>query len=472
MSELTDLSIGAASELLDKGEISSADLTRATLEVAEATEPVVHAYARVLADAALETAHQADAAMAQGRRRGPLHGIPVAVKDNMYTKGVITECGSRVLEGFVPDYDATCVRLLAEAGTVLVGKAVCHEFAYGVNRPPTRTPWDLDCYPGGSSTGSGVSVTVGSAFGTLGTDTGGSIRIPASVNGILGLKPTIGRVSNYGVVPLAWSLDHVGPLTRTVGDCALMLQAISGFDDNDPNSARQSVPDFTDGIEEGVRGLRIGIEREYFFYDGVTDDIRAAVEGVIEKYAELGAEIVEVRVPELELTADTLNTIMLAEASCYHQAMLREHGDKYDPATRRSLALGELVPATHYLSAQRARALFREVMKSLFERRGLDALLSPTMPVITVPYDELNSPRTDGIDEAPIVSIIHHTFSANLTGQPALSVPCGYADNGLPIAFQLLGRPFAEATVFRIARAYERDRDWTPRRPPLTGHTA
>lgn len=467
MNELTELAITEASELLARRSISAVDLAQATLRRIEETEPVVHAYATVLAEGALNAARQADAEIAEGRRRGPLHGIPVAVKDNMYTRGIPTEGGSRVLEDFVPAYDATVVDLLTKAGAVLMGKTVCHEFAYGVNEPPTRTPWDLTCYPGGSSIGSGVAVTVRSAFGALGSDTGGSIRIPAFINGIVGLKPTYGRVSSYGVLPLAWSLDHVGPLTRTVKDCALLLQAIAGRDPNDPNSADEPVPDFSADIEAGARGMRIGIEREYFFYEGVTDDVRLAVERVISEYAQQGAEIIEVKLPELEVTPDTLFTIMLAEASTYHRQMLREHGDRYDPATRANLQLGELIPATHYLSAQRARALFRSAMAALFKSQRLDAMLWPTMPLTTVPLADLYSPRKDGIAETPMVSYIHHTFSANLTGQPAISVPCGFSGSGLPIGFQLIGRPFAEATIFRLARAYEREHDWFTRKPAV-----
>ena len=371
------------------------------------------------------------------------------------------------MEGFVPDYDATAVRLLKEAGAILIGKAVCHEFAYGVNQPLTRTPWCMDCYPGGSSIGSGVTVTVRSAFGALGTDTGGSIRVPAFINGLVGLKPTYGRVSIYGVVPVAWSLDHVGPLTRTVKDTAHILQAISGYDPNDAFSANEPVPDFTAGLEDDVRGLRIGIEREYFFYDGLAADVRTAVEAVIAEYEEQGLEFVDVSLPEFEVTPDALFTIVLCEGSTYHRQLIREHGDKYDPATRSLVQLGELIPATHYLTAQRARALFRTAMRNLFKNERLDAMLWPTLPLTTVPFDELYIPRKDGVEETPMVSFVHHSFNANLTGQPAISVPCGFSSAGLPIGFQLFGRPFDEVTLFRIAHAYEQNHDWFKRKPNL-----
>ena len=310
----------------------------------------------------MAAARRADEEMAAGKTRGSLHGIPVGIKDIVYTKGILTEAGSKVLEGFVPDYDATIVQKLDAAGAIMIGKTRCHEFAYGVNEPPTRTPWELNSYPGGSSTGSGVALTVRSAFGTIGTDTGGSIRIPASINNIVGLKPTYGRVSAYGVLPLSWTLDHVGPMTRTVRGNALMLNAIAGHDPRDATSARQAVPDFTAGLADGVRGLRIGIDREFVMYPGVIDDVRAATESVISELAEMGAQIIEIHLPEFELTPETLFTVMMAEASTYHRQQLREKGDLYDPVTRATLQLGELLPATHYVTGLRARERYRQAM--------------------------------------------------------------------------------------------------------------
>ena len=398
---------------------------------------------------------------------GPLHGIPIGIKDICYTKGVNTEAGSKVMEGFVPDYDSTVARKLNEAGAIMIGKTRCHEFAYGVNEPPTRSPWELNSYPGGSSTGSGVALAARSAFGTIGTDTGGSIRIPASINNIVGLKPTYGRVSAYGVVPLSWALDHVGPMTRTVLDNALMLAAIAGHDPNDAASARKSVPNYAEGIQDGVERLRIGIDREYVLYPGVIDDVRNATESVINELAGMGAEIVEFSLPEFELTPETLFTVMMVEASAYHRQGLREKGDLYDPATRAALHLGELVPGTHYVTGLRARERYRSVMKALFQRESLDALISPTMPLPTALLTDLHQPRTDmDIGETPMISYIHHTFSANLAGQPALSAPCGFTRVGLPIGYQLMGRPFDEATLFRIAWAYEQAHDWHERQPP------
>ncbi len=468
MTELMDMSLAQVSDLLADGSISSVELTEANLRAIEQTEPAVHAYARVLADGALEAARQADQDIAAGKRRGALHGVPIGIKDNIYMQGILAESGSRVMKGFIPDYDATCVKLLKAAGAVIIGKTHCHEFAYGVNKPPTRTPWNPDCYPGGSSIGSGVAVTSRSSFGALGTDTGGSIRVPAFINGIVGLKPTFGRVSVYGVVPVSWSLDHVGPLTRTVKGNAIMLQGMAGYEPLDPTSANQPVPDFTASIDQGVKGLRIGVERDYFFYNGVTDDIRAAVEGVIEEYRAQGAEIVDVpTIPELEATQDAVFTIVLSEGSTYHRKLIREYADKYDPTTRATVQLGELIPATNYIAAQQLRTRFKNAMKKRFMTHNLDAMLWPTMPITTVPFDDMNVPRKDGVGETPVGSMCHHTFNANLTGQPALSVPCGFAENGLPIGFQLLGKPFDEAMLFRIAHAYEQNHEWHLQKPHI-----
>ena len=464
---LINLSIGEAAAALQAGDTTAVALTEATLSRIKLTEPTVHAFAAVPEEAALAAAARADQEIAAGKTRGPLQGIPIGVKDIIYTKGIVTEAGSKVLEGFVPDHDATVVEKLDHAGAILIGKTIPHEFAYGVNEPPTRSPWELNSYPGGSSTGSGVAVTVRSAFGAIGTDTGGSIRIPAAINNIVGLKPTYGRISAYGVIPLSWTLDHVGPMTRTVLDNALMLNALAGHDPRDLTSARQEAPDHAAGIADGVRGIRIGIDREYVMYPGVIDDVRAATESVISELADMGAEIIEISLPEFELTPETLFTVMMAEASTYHRQTLREKGHLYDPATRATLQLGEMLPATHYVTGLRARELYRSAMQDLFGRERLNALISPTLPLPTALLTDLHQPRVDmDIGETPMISYIHHSFSANLGGQPALSAPCGFTRDGLPIGYQLMGRPFDEATLFRIAYAYEQAHDWHTRQAP------
>lgn len=467
VSEPRELTIAEAGRLLRSRQVSALELLDSVLQRAHETEPLVHAYALLLGERARKDAIQADREIAHGHWRGPLHGIPLGVKDLCYTRDVPTEAGSRVLAGFVPSYDATVVRRLRDGGAVLVGKTVTHEFAWGVNVPPTRNPWNLSCYPGGSSAGSGVAVAVRSAFGAIGTDTGGSIRIPAAVNNVVGLKPTFGRVSRYGVVPMSASLDHAGPLTRTVEDCALMLQVIAGHDPYDSGSIDHPVPDYSIELDAGVEGMVIGVERAHSFYPTVTADVRTAVEAVVDELRKQGATLIDVDMPELELMATVGLTILLPDTSAFHRRLLRERGEYYEPETRLLVELGEMVPATHYVMALRARSQLRARMRNLFNAHRLDALLTPTIPIPTAPIDRLSQGIEPGADETPMAAYIHHTFSANVTGQPALSVPCGFTSAELPIGFQLLGRPFEEATLFRAARAYERTASWPTRSPIL-----
>ena len=464
---LINMSISEAAAALRRGETTSLALTEAIHQRVKETEPTLQAYATLPVDRALAAAEQADRELEAGRDRGPLHGIPIGVKDNCYTKGILTEVGSKVLQGFVPDYDSTVVRKLYEAGAILIGKTRCHEWSCGGSEPPTRTPWDLERFPGGSSIGSGVAVTARSAYGAIGTDTGGSIRIPASINNLVGMKATYGRVSAYGVLPLAWSLDHVGPLTRAVRDNALMLGAIAGHDPNDANSARVDVPDFTAGIDHGVRDTRIGIDRDYFMYPGVVESVRAVTEAVINELARLGADIIEVRLPELELTRETLMTIRMVESASYHRHQIREKGHLYSPGTRATLRMGEPILATHYVAALRARERFRSAMKDLFRREKLDALISPTIPVPAPLREDVWQPRDDMANgETPTDGFVHHVYPANLSGQPAISAPAGFTPEGLPVGYQLMGKPFDEATLYRIAFAYEEASDWHKSLPP------
>ena len=464
---LIHLSISEAASALRRGETTSVALTQATLDRIHETEPTVQAYATVTADLALAAAERADREIAAGRDRGPMHGIPVAVKDNCFTKGILTEVGSKVLEGFVPDFDATVVKKLHAAGAILIGKTRCHEWSCGGSEPPTRTPWDLERFPGGSSIGSGVALAARSTYGAIGTDTGGSVRIPSSLNNLVGMKATYGRVSAYGVLPLAWSLDHVGPMTRTVRDNAQMLGAIAGHDPKDANSARVDVPDFTAGIDGGVRGTRIGIDRDYFLYPAVVDSVRAMTETVISELAGMGAEIIEVRIPELALTSETLKTIRMVESASYHRHQIREKGHLYSPGTRATLEIGQVVLATDYVAALRARERFRSAMQSLFQLENLEALISPTIPVSAPLLGDVWKPRDDMENgETPTDGFVHHVYPANLSGQPAISAPGGFTPEGLPIGYQLMGRPFDEATLYRIAYAYEQAQNWHERQPP------
>lgn len=464
MTDLVDLTVSEAGDRLRRGEVSSAELTEATLHRIAATEDRIHAYVHVFGDEARATASERDRELVSGHWRGPLHGIPVAIKDLLATADAPTEAGSEALKGRRTGYDAAVVERLREAGAVIVGKTVTHELAYGVNTPPTRNPWGSDHYPGGSSAGSGAALAARSAFGAIGTDTGGSIREPAALNGLVGLKPTFGRVSRYGVFPLSPSLDHAGPMTRSVVDCALLLGAISGYDARDGGSIDEPVPGDLSGIGAGVRGLRIGVERDYFFGPSVTEPVRAAVEAVIAELADAGAEVIEVSIPELPVMSPVGLTILLVEASAAHHTLLRERGQKLDPQTRIMLELGELVPGTHYVNAVNARSLLKAITRRTFEAHGLNMLLSPTLPTPTVAMDALGVP--DENDEDPLTTAINLTFPANVTGLPALTIPCGFSPDGFPIGVQLMGRPFDERTLFRAALTYEGNHDWIDRAPP------
>jgi aspartyl-tRNA(Asn)/glutamyl-tRNA(Gln) amidotransferase subunit A len=468
MSELTDLTIAEAGRRLDERSVSSMELVEACLARIEETEPALQAYARVLADSARSDARTADRELAAGRWRGPLHGIPVAVKDLCYIRGVGAEAGSRVMAGFVPDYDATIVERLREAGAPILGKTVTHEFAYGQNIPPTRNPWDLAMYPGGSSAGSGVATAVGSAFAAIGTDTGGSIRVPASINGIVGLKPTYGLVSRYGVVPLSGSLDHAGPMTRTVEDCAIFLQAVAGFDPQDSGSADRPVPDYRRGLQSGIEGVRLGLDSGYFLSAGVSEAVASAFDSALDVLRDLGAEVVELAIPELELSTVVGLTILQAEASAYHKELLRTRLEDFEVGTRLMLEFGQLVPSTQYVKALGARKVIADAVRRSFEVHRLDALVGPTLPIPTVLREQsVGDFLGGGGERVDLSGLLKHGICGNVTGVPTLTVPCGFDEGRLPIGLQLFGRPFQEANLFRLARSYEAATPWHTMRPPV-----
>jgi len=464
MSELWSLTLRQASDGLVQRRFSAVELLDATLERLQATEPAVHAYVTLMEESAKDQAARADREIAARRWRGPLHGVPVGVKDLCYTAGTRTEAGSKVMEGFVPEHDATVVTRLKEGGAVIVGKTVTHEFAYGQDIPPTRNPWDTECYPGGSSAGSGVAVAVGSAFGAIGTDTGGSIRVPASVNGVVGLKPTYGRVSRYGVFPMSPTLDTVGPLTRTAEDCALMLGVIAGYDERDPGSTPEPVPDYTRGLDGGIDGLRLGLDREHFFSKLLAPEVRTLCEAAVVQLQGLGAHVVDVRLGELEHASAIGMPILLSDTSGWHRHLLRARGDRYVPGTRIMLELGEFVLAAQYVTAQRARAAFRERVRNAFAAYRLDALIGPTLPTTTMPVDKLSVDLT-GEGDTALSAFLHHCVMGNVLGIPALSFPCGFTTQSLPVGFQVYGRPFDESVLFRIANVYQRVTDWHTKRP-------
>jgi aspartyl-tRNA(Asn)/glutamyl-tRNA(Gln) amidotransferase subunit A len=453
--------LAGTADLIRRREVSPVEVTAGLLERIDRLDGALHAYITVTADLALRQARRAEAELAAGTYRGPLHGIPIALKDLYDTAGVRTTADSRVLEHNVPDADAQCVTRLYDAGAVLLGKLALSEFATGSvvegPFPAARNPWNPDHVPGASSSGSGAAVAAGLCLGALGSDTGGSIRIPAGYCGVAGIRPTYGRVSRRGVVSLSWSLDTAGPLAPTVTDCALLLQALAGYDPLDPASAAAPVPDFSAGLRPDLRGLVVGVDRAHFFGPAVEAQSRAAVETALGVLRGLGAEVREIELPLLDVAGAALNTIHLSEAHTYHETRIRARPDLYGPALRAYFRLGALAGVADYLRAQQVREKIRRQM--LAALREVDVIAGPTTGSLP--------PRLDAPDTAMVDRFARQSLTApfSLTGVPAMSVPCGFSADGLPIGLQLAGRPFEEATVFRAAFAYEQATRWHTMHP-------
>lgn len=466
MADPLHLSLCEVASALQERLISPVELTEAALQRAARDEPKLNAYVRLLEEPALAAARQAEQDIMAGRWRGPLHGVPVAVKDLYDMAGLPTTCSSEVRQDHVAKADATCVRRLQQAGAIIIGKTHTHEFAYGITTPTTGNPWDPACSPGGSSGGSGATVAARGCFMAMGTDTAGSIRIPAAVCGVVGLKPTYGRVSRAGVAPLSWSLDHAGPLTRTVADAAATLAAIAGHDAADPACANQPVPDYSAELEDGASGLRVGVPRDYFFSPCDTDVARN-VHAAIQRLRDEGATLVEVDTPLAERIMPVEFGLLLPEATSWHHQMLRQRRERYQEDVRTFLELGAMIPATDYIAAQRWRRRIQTAWQALFDAQRLDAIIAPTVPTPAVRRDQPAVQWPDGSEE-PVTNVFTRLAApGNVTGLPAISVPCGFSSAGLPTAFQLIGRPFQEARILRLARAYERTVSWSDRLPPL-----
>ena len=442
-----------AAAALDRREVSSVELTEAALERIGRLNPATNAMQTVMAEAAREQARQADAELARGESRSPLHGIPVAVKDLFYTKGVRTTDGSKLFANHVPDHDAAVVERLAHAGAVLVGKTGMHELAYGITSSnphfgAVRNPWDRDRIPGGSSGGSGASVAAGMVFMAMGSDTGGSIRIPASFCGTVGLKPTYGRVSRYGAFPLGFSLDHMGPLTRAVRDAAAVLNAIAGYDPRDDSSSRRPVENYVPEPEPSIRGLRVGLA-ENFYYERLDPDVDAAVRGAFAAAESLGAQVVPLRVPDIAAINAVARVILLAEASALMEPHL-EQRDQFGADVLALLDQGRLLPATDYVNAQCLRRQMQREFNGLWSR--VDCLFTPTIP-ITAPRIGETGTAIGGESEDVRLATTRLVRAINVLGLPAISIPCGSDRRGLSIGLQIIGKPFAEALILRVAQA-------------------
>jgi len=470
MTDLTFASVSDLVRMIKTKEVSPVEVVRAHLERITALDGSLKTFITLTEDAALAAAREAEAAVAAGRPLGALHGVPLGLKDLYDTAGVRTTGGSKILAERVPSVDATVVRRLREAGMIVLGKLNMVEFAYGpeglnAHYGHARNPWDARVHrmTGGSSSGSGASVAAGLVPVALGSDTGGSIRIPCSLCGLAGIKPTYGRVSRAGVLPLSWSMDHVGPMTRSVADSALVLGAMAGYDAADPTSSVLPVPDYLAALTGDVRGLRVGLLRS-FFLESAAPEVRAAVEAAARTLEKAGAVVDEVALPSIRQVAAGALAVVATEALTYHATWLRTRRADYDPEVSTRLMLGAFVTGVHYVRGQQARALIRQEVDHALARH--DVLLAPATPIPAPGVDERQTTLGDGPSDVRS-ALIRLTRPFNFSGHPACSVPCGFTAGGLPIGMQFVGRPFDEATVLCAGDAYQRTTDWHTRRPVL-----
>ncbi|MGH9793430.1 MAG: amidase, partial [Candidatus Acidiferrales bacterium] len=484
--EVTLWPIERLAPLIAKRKLSPLELVDAFLKRIEQLNPKLNAYITVTAESARAEARAAEQEIAHKRYRGPLHGIPIALKDNIHTRGLRTTAGSKVLADFVPAEDATVAARLREAGAILLGKTNMHEFAYGVTSEnpfygPVRNPWDTSRIPGGSSGGSAAAIAAGLCCASLGSDTGGSIRIPAALCGVVGLKPTFGRVSAYGVIALCPSLDHTGPLARTAGDAAILLAAIAGVDERDPSTLGQPklgnlaslIAEKRENRKEKrgkkkaaradapAAGIRLGWPKHYFF-DRIHDEVRAAVEAAAKEYEKLGAEIIEIELPHVRDPDSPRSYIALAEARAYHERMgwYPARAADYSEDVRKRLELGAELKATDYVRAWEVKHEFLADFAAAFQR--VDAILAPSAPVAASPIGahsvRIGGPTAAnpaGDEENVRTALLRLNRPQNLTGLPAISIPCGFTRAGLPIGMQVIAPAWAEASLLRIAKCLE-----------------
>ena len=450
--EICYMSAGDLSKLVKNKEVSPVEIIDAHLARIEATEPVLNSFITLLAEESRTAARQAEKDIQAGRYKGPLHGIPVGLKDLYNTGGVRTTSGSKIFDTFIPEEDCTVAAKFQQAGAILLGKLNMHQFAYGpTGENPDyghmHNPWNPEMVTGGSSGGSGSAAAAGQCTITTGSDTGGSIRIPAALCGIVGLKPTYGLVSRWGLTALSWSLDHPGPMVRTIEDAAITM----------------NIPDYTTALTGDVRGLRIGMPKEYFEAP-LDPQVRKAVLDAVSMLESMGAEVKEVSFPMFNQSQAISSTVLMAEATAYHRDLLEKDGNQLYEPVRQRLEAGLFISAADYIRAQQARALLDQEGRRLLD--DVDLLAGPTEPV-TAP--KLLAPRVlAGEQEIGVVgALTQYTRPYNINGFPAISIPCGFSDTGLPIGLQLAGKPFDELTVLRAAHAYEQATDWHTRRPPL-----
>jgi aspartyl-tRNA(Asn)/glutamyl-tRNA(Gln) amidotransferase subunit A len=458
--------------LLAKRKISPVELTELFLRRIERQNPALNAFLTVTAERALAAARRAEKRLLRRRssRREdfPLLGIPITLKDNIWTRGIRSTAGSKILRDFIPSEDSTVARKLARAGAILLGKTNLNEFAYGitggnVHYGPVHNPWALERIPGGSSAGSAAAIAAGLCAASIGTDTGGSIRVPSSFCGTVGLKPTFGRVSVFGTMPLSPSFDHVGPIARSVGDAALLLGVIAGRDPLDPTSSPKAVEDYRGALRKPMRKFRLGRPREHF-WEKVDPKVRRAAEGAIIAMEKRGAVVKEVSLPHLKESRDAAADISLAEALHVHEAAgyFPQRAADYSEEVRRRIEAGAKVPANRYLAGFDVQKCLLAEFSAAFQT--VDVIVAPTVPVPAPPIGA-ESVKIDGEEIDTRRVLVGHSRPANFTGLPAISIPCGFTREGLPIGLQLIGRAFDEATLLRIALSYESKHDWGSRHP-------
>jgi aspartyl-tRNA(Asn)/glutamyl-tRNA(Gln) amidotransferase subunit A len=464
--DLCDLPLLDVAEMIRTRQVSPINATKGVLARIDALDDTLNAFVTVLSEQALEDAREAEREIMAGRYRGPLHGVPVSIKDLFATQGIRTTAGSRVLANHIPDHDATIVERLRAAGAIVVGKTNMLEFAYAAVHPdygPTTNPWDPARSSSGSSSGSAVAVATGMGYGSIGSDTGGSIRLPAAYSGIVGLKPTYGRVSRHGGIPVSWSADHFGPMTRTAGDAAALLGAIAGEDPRDPTSGRVPVPDYVAALEGEIAGKRIGISDLYLRHH-VDPTVLVLIEQAIATFERLGASMEEVSLPPPSEAVAALLAILMPEATVYHLPWLREQPESYSSAVRERLELGAVTPAVSYIQGLQVRRRFIDTFLAAME--PVDLLVTPTGPTAAT---LLEGDLTTGDDADPqlLAALIHFSGPFNLIGCPAVSIPCGFTPGGLPVGMQLVGKPWQEGSVLAAAHAYQQATNWHRRLPAV-----
>jgi aspartyl-tRNA(Asn)/glutamyl-tRNA(Gln) amidotransferase subunit A len=449
------VTIGEAAAALREKRVSPVELTSTAIARINRLNPSLQAFITITADYAMRRARQAEDELGSGRDRGPLHGIPIAVKDLFHMQGVRTTSGSKVFADLVPDHNSAVVDRLEAAGAVILGKLNMHELAYGITSAnlhygAVHNPWDLDRSPGGSSGGSGAAVAAQIVYGAMGSDTGGSIRIPAAFCGTVGLKPTYGRVSRYGALPLGFSLDHMGPLTRSVRDAAMFLNALAGRDRRDSTTSRHPVIDFVPEDGVSLRGMRIGFP-ENFYFDRIDPEVESAVRGAMARAVSMGAELKPVYVPDIAALNAVGQITLLAEATAALEPYLEDRG-RFGPEVLGRLDQGRLISAVDYINAQRVRRKFREEFGKLWKE--VDCLITPTTPA-TAPKIGENTVRIAGREEDTRVAATRLVRGINVVGLPALSMPCGLSGQGLPVGLQIVGPAFDEATILKVGAALE-----------------